>query len=70
MSDASNIRLLRALANGFARTAEDCGDERNGLLLARMAQGFGLAVDCLLAVQPLEPEPKPDWMNRQGKPRQ
>lgn len=43
----AHAKAARALAEGYAQAALDCGDEGLGLLLARMSQAHGLAAKSL-----------------------
>jgi len=57
------IRSHRAMADALGNVAADCGDERIGLMLARMSQAHGSAADALEAGEreleaKLHPKPK------------
>ena len=51
---APHIRAARALAEAFAFEANECGDERNALLLVRMSASYTRAADDLQAQQQAE----------------
>lgn len=42
-----HMKAMRALAQGYARAAERCGDEANALLLARISQAHVVAAEIL-----------------------
>jgi len=43
----AHAKALRALAEGFAQASEDCGDDANGYLLARISQAHVRAATAL-----------------------